>query len=271
MKLPIGFHTETSQTDAPMQPSEVQEAPQARESVALVSFPACRIPLSYYNDQFDLKPGDIVFVEGKYEDVAGRVEKVTTDFKIKIEDYKKVVSVADTKVRGSFRQAGGHLITFGRTTLPYPQVLSWFKTVTNDEGGYYINYGGSGFPLETLNSWPFSHEIMERGVDYYRENKVVYLCLDGTSGRAIVEGTHAYEVRFTLVDGQISDLVCDCPCGFNCKHEVAVLLQLRETLALIGKKYPEELRENLYFSVVAKGAFLAFAVDSDPDVTLTLT
>lgn len=270
MKLPIGFHMEDAHPDISLQPSAVQSEAAARESVVLIRFPSCRMPLSYYNDCFDLKPGDIVFVEGRYEGVAGRVEKVSTDFKIKIEDYKKVISVADTKVRGSFNQAGGHFITFERTTLPYRQILSWFKPVTDDGGGSYINYGDPGFPLEALSAWPFSSEIMERGVDYYRENNVVYLCLDGTNGRAIVEGTHAYEVRFTLTDGQISDLSCDCPCGFNCKHEVAALLQLRETLSLIRKEYPDKLQESSYFAVVAKGALFSFAVDRDASVALIL-
>lgn len=259
MKFSIVLHSENTKSEIP-----------AKESVVLVSFPTCRVPLSYYNDRFDLKPGDIVFVEGKYEGTAGRVEKVSTDFRIKIEDYKKVVSVADTKVRGSFRQAGGHLITFDRTALPYRQVLGWFKPVTENNGGFYINYADSGFPLETLNSWPFSHEIVERGVDYCDENKVVYLCLDGSKGRAIVEGSHTYELKFTLSDGQISGLVCDCPCGFNCKHEVAALLQLRKTLGMIRKQYPDEIHESPYFAVVAKGAFLSFAIDGDPNVTLTL-
>lgn len=270
MKLPIGFRVEDAHPDIPLQPSAAQTEAAAKESVVLIRFPACRMPLSYYNDCFDLKPGDIVFVEGKYEGVAGRVEKVSTDFKIKIEDYKKVLSVADTKVRGSFNQACGHFITFERTALPYRQVLSWFKPVTDDGGGSYINYGEPGFPLDTLGAWPFSAEIMERGVDYYRKNNAAYLCLDGTNGRAIVEGTHAYEVRFTLADGQISGLSCDCPCGFNCKHEAAVLLQLKETLGLIGKKYPDKLQESLYFAIAAKGVLLSFAVDGDESVTLTL-
>lgn len=56
--------------------------------------------LSYYNDAFDLKCGDIVFVEGKLEGLRGRVVDVAYNFKIKLSDYKKVVSVADTKCAG---------------------------------------------------------------------------------------------------------------------------------------------------------------------------
>lgn len=270
MKFPIGFQPEGVQPDTPAPPAEGQEAAPAKESVVLVRFPTCHIPLSYYNDRFDLRPGDIVFVEGKYQGVAGRVEKVSTSFRIRLEDYKKVVGVADTRVRGAFRQAGGHLITFDRAVLPYRQALSWFRPVP-EEDGFYVHYGDAGFPLNELGAWPFSPEIMERGVDYYGENKVVYLCLDGGKGRALVEGSRAYEVEFTLTEGRISDLVCDCPCGYHCKHEAAALLQLRETLAVIGGRYSDALRESLYFAAVSKPVFLSFAMDGDADVTLTLS
>ena len=75
--------------------------------------------LSYYNDLFDLKVGDIVFVEGKLEGLCGRVVDVTYNFKIKLSDYKRVISVADTEVRGEFFFAGSHFITFDPTVLPY--------------------------------------------------------------------------------------------------------------------------------------------------------
>lgn len=45
-------------------------------------------------------------------------------------------------------------------------------------------------------------EIAERGHDYYLQNKVRYLCIDGTRGCAIVKGTKAYVVEFTYEDGK---------------------------------------------------------------------
>ena len=77
-----------------------------RKSVVRVHFPARNMDLSYYNDAFDLKCGDIVFVEGKLEGLRGRVVDVAYNFKIKLSDYKKVISVADTNVRGEFFFAG---------------------------------------------------------------------------------------------------------------------------------------------------------------------
>lgn len=36
----------------------------------------------------------------------------------------------------------------------------------------------------------------ERGHEYYIENKVRYICVDGTKGYAIVKGSEAYEAEF---------------------------------------------------------------------------
>ena len=103
-------------------------------------------------------------------------------------------------------------------------------------------------------------EIAERGHDYYLQNKVRYISVDGSRGRAIVEGTRAYEVEFTYEDGQIRNLVCDCFCSYTCKHEFAAMLQLRETLSVIRKHCPDW--PNGYFAAVSKSAFFHFAVES---------
>ena len=92
--------------------------------------------------------------------------------------------------------------------------------------------------------------IAERGQNYYMENRVRYLCLNGTKGYAIVEGTRAYTVEFEYQNGTVRNLLCDCYCSYPCKHEVAAMLQLRETLGLIEKQYADaRLSENcLLFS-----------------------
>jgi hypothetical protein len=48
-----------------------------RKSLVQVYFPCRGMTLSYYNDQFDLTPGDWVYVEGKLEGKLGRVTQVT--------------------------------------------------------------------------------------------------------------------------------------------------------------------------------------------------
>lgn len=90
-----------------------------RKSVVEVHFPSRDRSYPYFNDSFDLKKGDIVFVDGKLEGIRGIVVNVNYNFKIKLSDYKRVIAVADTRVKGELFFAGSHLISFDRQTIPY--------------------------------------------------------------------------------------------------------------------------------------------------------
>ena len=98
-----------------------------RKSVVQVSFAGRNTTLSYYNDLFDLHPGDLVYVDGKLEGHRGRVTDVNYNFKIKVSDYKRVIAVVDTTVNGQFFMAGSHFVTFDRAALPANKAVTWFK------------------------------------------------------------------------------------------------------------------------------------------------
>lgn len=104
--------------------------------------------------------------------------------------------------------------------------------------------------------WKASAAIVDRGHEYYIENKVRYLCIDSTKGYAIVEGREAYEVEFEYRNGEIGKLICSCFCSYNCKHEFATMLQLKETLELIVKHYADKYECTEYFAAVYKGRCL---------------
>ena len=121
-------------------------------------------------------------------------------------------------------------------------------------------YGGMGV----------SHAVGERGHDYYISNKVVYLCLDGQYGKAIVEGSEPYELEFEYKNGEISHLTCSCFCSYPCKHEVAAMLQLQETLELIEENYAAQYERSHSFAAVSKGAFISFVMDGRETGSFTL-
>ncbi|MDE6261140.1 MAG: SWIM zinc finger family protein [Oscillospiraceae bacterium] len=267
---PIGFNPFSRRIDKGGEKKpEAKAKAEIRPTIVQIFFPDRNRTLSYYNDRFDLRVGDIVFVDGKLEGLRGRVTAVSTHFKVKVEDYKRVIGVADTRVVGEFFQAGAHLITFDPLVLPWKQFCSWVKPSKEDETEYYISYDEDGFPLDDLSGLDAPSAVFERSLAYYQENRVSYLCLNGSQGRAIVEGTKPYEVEFQYKDGQISNLFCDCPCGYTCKHEVAVLLQLRETLKIIEKDYAAQWGS--YFAIVSKSMFYTFAVDANPKAVLSLS
>ena len=241
-----------------------------RKSLVQIRFPSKGMALTYYNDQFDLKPGDRVYVDGKLEGLLGRVMEVNYNFKIKVSDYKKVIAVVDTDISGEFHMAGSHFVTFDTAALPIDKIKLWFKAPEKEDAEVISSSDDSSFLLSALKGMNISGTIAERGHEYYMENRVVYLCLDGTKGFAIVEGSNSYSVEFQYQNGEISHLICDCPCACTCKHEFAAMLQLRETLDLIEKHYSAQYAHSDYFAAITKGTLFSFAIDGKETGSLML-
>ena len=271
MKFKIGFATENNDNNPPEEviPEVCAAAP--KKSVVRVYFPDRSITCSYFNDMFDLHKGDIVYVDGKLEGLRGRVTEVSYTFKIKLSDYKRVIAKADTDIYGTLYMAGSHFAAFDCSVLPYDKVLSWFKAPENPEDEYVSGSDDSAFCLDNLVDMKVSAEIAERGEEYYLDNNVVYISVDGNHGRAIVQGGKAYEVEFNYNDGEISGLVCGCFCSGVCKHEFAAMLQLRETLKLIEENYPQQYKDSGCFAAISKPALFSFAIDGKTTGGFTLS
>ena len=126
MAFRIGFTAETESNEK----RNIENIPAQKiahiikKSVVDVFFPDRHLTCSYYNDMFDLKRGDIVYVEGKLEGKRGRVVDINYNFKIKLSDYKRVIGVADTDVIGEFHLAGSHFITIDEGALKYEQIAT---------------------------------------------------------------------------------------------------------------------------------------------------
>lgn len=87
MKLKIGFSDkseEVADVNAYDTAAEHRKE-EPRKSVVRVYFEERHFACSYYNDMFDLKKGDTVFVEGKLEGLKGIVIEVSYSYKISIE------------------------------------------------------------------------------------------------------------------------------------------------------------------------------------------
>lgn len=259
MKFPIGFAVNDESMKADLEPL-ARQAIVPVKSLVQVYFPERNQTLTYFNDQFDLKCGDFVFVDGKLEGIRGIVRDVNRNFKIKVADYKKVISVADTNVSGQMHMAGSHFVSFDAAVLPYEKIRSWYLPPVNPEDAYETGSDDTVFALDKLGDMKVSPAIWERGREYYTANHVRYICVADGHGRAIVVGTHVYEVEFDFADGEIRNLFCSCPCGYDCKHEVAAMMQLKDTLELINKHYAD--LHNGYFAAIAKVDLFRFVIDS---------
>ena len=264
MSFKIGFTAESEGKERTYHDTGVQKQIKAtaKKSVVDVFFPDRHITCSYYNDMFDLKCGDIVYVDGKLEGLRGRVTNVNYTFKIKLSDYKRVVCVVDTDVVGEFHLAGSHFITTDCGALCFEQIITWFKGPSDDdEEEFASGEGDEVFNVFDIGSMKIDKTTADRGYDYFIENRVAYIELDHGRGRAIVLGSEPYEVEFNFANGDISGLVCNCYCTGACKHEFAVMMQLKETLDIIAKNY-KFIDLHDYLAVVNKVVFFENAVDS---------
>lgn len=258
----IGFIVEQPDGDlAQTQYAVEPETTAPKKCVARVYFAGRNMTLAYYNDRFDLHAGDMVYVDGQMEGQLGRIVDVNYNFKIRVSDYKRVIAVVDTDVQGQFFMAGSHFVTFDAAALPANRAVLWFKAPAKAEDEFVSGNDGTAFRLDDLKSMQITAPVAERGNVYYAENRVRYLSVDGTRGYAVVEGSSAYEVEFAFADGEISRLVCSCFCGYNCKHALAAMLQLKETLTIIEKQYAAEYEQTGYFAAVHKGTLFQFAID----------
>ena len=271
MKLKIGFACDEVEKDAETNTYTYQPRTIVpRKSVVQVRFPGRDWTLAYYNDQFDLHVGDFVYVEGKLEGQRGRITEVSYNFKIKLSDYKRVIALVNTSVKGQLFFAGSHAVAFDRNVIPAQKIITWFKAPVKDEDEFVTGSDDESFLLDDLKTMKISPAVAERGHNYFLENKVVYISIDGTRGYAIVEGTEPYEVEFEYQNGEICKLTCSCFCSYNCKHEFAAMLQLKETLEKIEQNYADQYERSDYFAAMFQGALFPFAVAGKSAGSFTL-
>ena len=121
-----GFAAEYQEKKQQEQTQPVQQVVAPKKSVVKVYFIGSGKKLSYYNDQFDVHNGDMVYVEGSMEGQRGRIVEVSYNFKIKLSDYKRVTAVIDTDVHGQCFMAGSHFVTFDPAALPTTKARLWF-------------------------------------------------------------------------------------------------------------------------------------------------
>ena len=191
--------------------------------------------LLYYNDRFNLKEGDVVYVSGKLAGEPGVVTSVTTKFCIHSIDYERVLSVLDLTIHGSFTQVGNKMVSFHTPAITPEQFDSWItppedpnvKREEDEEKDEILS--GEGFTID-INHLEACKEITDavagRAIDYCEDGRVRYLCVQNGVGRAYIQGQKWYRVDFNFTGGVMTDIYCDCPYAELCKHETAVALTL---------------------------------------------
>ncbi len=271
MNFKIGFSADTNNIKKEENVSATTVATvEPKKSLVQVLFASRGRSYTYYNDAFDLHPGDIVYVEGALEGIQGRVVEVSYTFKIKLSDYKRVIAKADTNITGTFYMADSHFVAFDREVIPFEKIITWYKAPEKPDEEFVSSNGDEKFSLDNLGGMNIRSDIAQRGKDYYIDNNVVYISIDGTQGRAIVEGSKPYEVEFTYQNGQVSNLVCSCFCSYTCKHQFASMLQLKDILKKIEENYQEQYNRSNYFAAILNTDLFNFAINTNKCGSFTL-
>lgn len=270
MSIRIGFaannenekNTETAEVSTSASAVTNQPKTEARKSVVDIYFPERKLTCSYFNDKFDLKCGDIVYVDGKLEGKQGRVVSINYNFKIKLSDYKKVIAVVNTDVKGEFFLTGSHFVTGDKNALPYEQIIAWFKAPISDDDEIISSSDDTAFSIDCLED-AFDRETAEAGFDdIYLEDRVNYIELNCGKVRAIVAGErHTHEIEFNFDGEKISALTCDCYSAKNCEHEFAVIIVLKEVFESI-KENCQSISESNYIAAVNKALFSEQVIDN---------
>ena len=130
--MKIGFSIEPAQ-EAPTLTLPVPEPSKPVRSLVQVRFEGDGRLLTYYNDLFDLAPGDRVFVSGKLAGIPGTVEKITTKFKINLSNYERVISMARIEIHGSYEKLIDKMVSYDSIALSPDQFRAWAKPPRAEE------------------------------------------------------------------------------------------------------------------------------------------
>ena len=121
----IGFMASNEiKSEAPAAPATIRSVTPVK-SLVKVRFECHSMPLAYYNDRFDLKEGDVVYVSGKLAGEPGVVVSVTTKFRIHISDYERVLSLLDLTIHGSFTGIRDKMVSFDQIAITPDQFGGW--------------------------------------------------------------------------------------------------------------------------------------------------
>ena len=259
----IGFWAEKEPSEEQKNKTEQckTEEAAAKKSVVRVYFPARGFACSYYNDKFDLKKGDRVYVDGKLEGLLGFVTEVSYCFKIRLSEYKRVIYRVDTEIRGKLYLLGDFFISFDRNVIPKEKILPWF-ICPNAEDDVVCSYD-EGIETEIASTDSPYDELPP-------DDTIPYFCIDKNTVSAVVDigkphprGT--YEVEFTFDGTKASRMTCGCyEVGF-CMHESSAVSALRGILTAIEKneKFAEMYNESGYAALINKNSVLENTVNSN--------
>ena len=226
----MGFGRDDTKETPDVLIPRVDEPGEPVKSLVRIRFETFDRELTYFNDIFDLKEGDRVFVSGKLAGKVGYITSVTTKFRIRLSDYERVIAVAQTPVHGSYVPVMDKMLSYDSVALSPEEFRTWFLPPEEEikDGDGEIIYGdGYVIPLDDPhNAEGGTPQVFDRALEYCRTGKIGYVSVRDGIGRAYVAGSEWYELEFTIRNNAIQEAYCSCPYAGLCKHLLAVAIML---------------------------------------------
>ncbi len=255
MKNILGFGRTEDFAESGAMTEELHSEEPVRSLVS-VRFPSLDCTYTYYNDIFNLREGDIVFVSGKMAGERGAVETVNYRFKINPAEYERVIARPVICMQGTYAPVLDKMVSTDRVTIDPERFSGWILPPAggSSEPPEYVMGEGYAFDLEHFTESPdVESAVMSRALDYCSEGRVCYLRIKDNVGTAFVKGTKWYEVDFRYENGWVRDMYCECPYDGFCKHSIAVLITLREILKRIGGLEFTAVDSRLFYDMLIAG------------------
>jgi len=127
MKTVLGFNrSEEKENRAACEGGRIRTNAPVK-SLARIRFPEKGCSYTYYNDRFDLRKGDLVFVSGKLAGVPGFVEAVNYKFKIDLADYELVIACPEIRISGSYTPVLDKMVSCDPHAVRPDTFRSWVR------------------------------------------------------------------------------------------------------------------------------------------------
>jgi hypothetical protein len=153
----------------------------------------------------------------------------------------------------------------GNNVVPFEQIKAWFiPPVTNDEEEeeFIIGEGYEFSLVDNIQGDEIDGEEWHEAIETLVSNNVKFITVNNGIGHAIVKNHKAHIVDFTIADGKIKDIFCDCITPDFCRHAVAVCLAIE---TFIDENHIEETDD---FSAVDINLFHQIIGMNDTTITV---
>ncbi len=242
-----------------VKPEIVEEKPV--RSVVTVRFDNGR-EYPYYNDMFNLKEGDVVYVDGKLAGIPGRVTEVTTKFKVSLDFYKRVIAKLNLEFHGEFKKKSCFMMCENPKVLTIEQAKSWYFPPREEEEKFFV---GDGYRIKLdniMNSEDIDYVDFDDAVDIVNDGEVKFITVKNGKGFAILKRNKPHLVEFEYSNGVVSNLLCDCIKPNLCDHSLAACI----AIDIMTKNDTD--RDNSEFTALDINEFLKIVSYTNQDISV---